>query len=176
MRFYVDNTEVKLPTNKRVIINILDDDINTANIEYLAKLDNAIEEGRSGEAYQYFGKGKFSDTPQRIGKEIDLYILPAVKTCSLFHAKDIMMINKNSLQIKNSISEGMNGVFWSSNPGINIFGNVICEFVGCSVEHHFAKAQADNAACIGFCKVYLMQVYYTCKPACFCNGLYMVQD
>ena len=66
MRFYVDNTEVKLPTNKRVIINILDDDINTANIEYLAKLDNAIEEGRSGEAYQYFGEGKFSDTPQRV--------------------------------------------------------------------------------------------------------------
>jgi len=66
VRFYVDNREVKLPTNKRVIINILDDDINMANSEYLAKLDNAIEEARNGDAYQYFGKGKFSNTPQRV--------------------------------------------------------------------------------------------------------------
>ncbi|MCL2225338.1 MAG: hypothetical protein FWB96_10275 [Defluviitaleaceae bacterium] len=64
VRFYVDNREVMIPTNKRVIINILDDDIENSNADYLAKLDNAIEEARNGEAYQYFGKGKFSDTPQ----------------------------------------------------------------------------------------------------------------
>ena len=37
-----------------------------ANAEYLAKLDNAIEEGRRGEAYEYFGNGKFSDTPVKL--------------------------------------------------------------------------------------------------------------
>ncbi|MCL1844820.1 MAG: hypothetical protein FWF77_02840 [Defluviitaleaceae bacterium] len=67
VRLYVDNREVMIPTNKRVIINILDDEAGNANAEYLAKLDNAIEEARNGEAYQYYGKGKFSDTPQRIG-------------------------------------------------------------------------------------------------------------
>ena len=35
------------------------------NVEYLAKLDNAINEARNGEAYQFYGKGNFSDTPQR---------------------------------------------------------------------------------------------------------------
>jgi hypothetical protein len=55
-----------IPVNKRVMINILDNDINKTNDEYLAKLDNAIEETRNGEAYQYYGKGKFSDTPQKV--------------------------------------------------------------------------------------------------------------
>ena len=36
------------------------------NAEYLKKLDNALEEARNGEAYQYFGKGKFNETPQRV--------------------------------------------------------------------------------------------------------------
>ena len=40
--------------------------VQKSNIEYFAKLDNAIEEARNGEAYQFFGKGDFSDTPQRI--------------------------------------------------------------------------------------------------------------
>ena len=40
--------------------------IQKSNADYLAKLDNALEEARSGEAYQFFGKGNFSDTPQRI--------------------------------------------------------------------------------------------------------------
>ena len=40
--------------------------VQKSNIDYLAKLDNAIEEARNGEAYQFFGKGSFSDTPQRI--------------------------------------------------------------------------------------------------------------
>ena len=66
VNFYVDNKEVTMPTNKRIIINILDDGIGNAKAEYLAKLDSAIEEGRNGEAYQYFGKGKFSDTPQSV--------------------------------------------------------------------------------------------------------------
>ena len=66
VRFYVDNREITIPINKRIIINILDDDTSNANAEYLAKLDNAVEEARNGEAYQYFGKGKFSDTPQRL--------------------------------------------------------------------------------------------------------------
>ncbi|MCL2578274.1 MAG: hypothetical protein FWE27_09575 [Defluviitaleaceae bacterium] len=66
VRFFADNREVTIPINKRVIINILDDEAGNANAEYLAKLDNAIEEARSGEAYQYFGKGKFSDTPQKV--------------------------------------------------------------------------------------------------------------
>ena len=66
VRFYVNDKAVTIPTNKRVIINILDDDTTTNNAEYLAKLDNAIEEGRNGEAYQYFGKGKFSTTPQAV--------------------------------------------------------------------------------------------------------------
>ena len=65
-RFYVDNREVVIPTNKRVIINILDDEKSNTDNEYLAKLDNSIEEARNGEAYQYFGKGKFSDTPQKV--------------------------------------------------------------------------------------------------------------
>lgn len=64
--FYVGNQEIKIPTNKRIIINILDDDTDNTNAEYLAKLDTAIEEARSGEAYQYFGRGKFSDTPQKV--------------------------------------------------------------------------------------------------------------
>ena len=37
-----------------------------ANTEYLAKLDTSVEEAKNGEAYQFFGKGKFSETPQRI--------------------------------------------------------------------------------------------------------------
>ena len=40
--------------------------IQKSNADYLAKLDNALEEARSGEAYQFLGKGKFNDTPQRI--------------------------------------------------------------------------------------------------------------
>ena len=40
--------------------------IQRSNANYLTKLDNAIEEARSGEAYQFFGKGNFSDTPQGI--------------------------------------------------------------------------------------------------------------
>ena len=40
--------------------------IQKSNADYLAKLDNAIEEARSGEAYQFFGDGNFSDTPRRI--------------------------------------------------------------------------------------------------------------
>ena len=40
--------------------------IKQANADYLAKLDNSIDEARNGEAYQYFGKGKFSDTAQRV--------------------------------------------------------------------------------------------------------------
>ena len=40
--------------------------IQKSNTDYLTKLDNAIEEARNGEAYQFFGKGNFSDTPQRI--------------------------------------------------------------------------------------------------------------
>ena len=37
-----------------------------ANADYLAKLDKSIDEARTGKAYQYLGKGKFSDTPQAI--------------------------------------------------------------------------------------------------------------
>jgi hypothetical protein len=62
----MDNRAVLLPTNKRIIVNILDDDIDNSNADYLAELDNAIEEARNGEAFQYLGRGKFSDTPQRI--------------------------------------------------------------------------------------------------------------
>ena len=40
--------------------------IQKSNADYLAKLDNVLEEARNGEAYQFFGKGSFSDTPQRI--------------------------------------------------------------------------------------------------------------
>jgi DNA-damage-inducible protein J len=40
--------------------------IQKSNADYLAKLDNAVEEAKNGEAYQFFGKGNFSDTPQRI--------------------------------------------------------------------------------------------------------------
>ena len=40
--------------------------VQKSNADYLAKLDNAIEEARSGEAYQFFSKGSFSDKPQRI--------------------------------------------------------------------------------------------------------------
>jgi len=40
--------------------------IQKSNADYLAKLDNAIEEAGNGEAYQFFGKGKFSETPQRV--------------------------------------------------------------------------------------------------------------
>ena len=40
--------------------------IQQANADYLAKLDNSLEEARSGEAYQFYGKGRFSDTPQRL--------------------------------------------------------------------------------------------------------------
>ena len=40
--------------------------VQKLNADYLAKLDNSLEEARNGEAYQFFGKGKFSDTPQRI--------------------------------------------------------------------------------------------------------------
>ena len=36
------------------------------NVEYLAMLDNSLEEARSGETYQYLGKGKFSETPQKV--------------------------------------------------------------------------------------------------------------
>jgi hypothetical protein len=64
--FHADNRDVKIPTNKRVIINILDDDMVDANAEYLAKLDNSIEEARNGEAYQYLGKGRFNETPQKV--------------------------------------------------------------------------------------------------------------
>ncbi|MCL2420786.1 MAG: type II toxin-antitoxin system RelB/DinJ family antitoxin [Defluviitaleaceae bacterium] len=40
--------------------------VQKSNSEYLEKLDIAIEEARNGEAYQYFGKGKFSETPHRV--------------------------------------------------------------------------------------------------------------
>ena len=40
--------------------------VQKLNIDYLAKLDNAIEEARNGEAYQFLGKGSFDETPQRI--------------------------------------------------------------------------------------------------------------
>jgi DNA-damage-inducible protein J len=40
--------------------------IQKSNADYFTKLDNALEEARSGEAYQFFGKGSFSDKPQRI--------------------------------------------------------------------------------------------------------------
>ena len=40
--------------------------IQQSNADYLAKLDNSLEEAKNGEAYQFFGKGKFSETPQRI--------------------------------------------------------------------------------------------------------------
>jgi len=72
VRFYVDNREVMIPTNKRVIINILDDDISSSYAEYVAKLDNTIDEARNGEAYQYFGKEKFSETPKTEYKHISL--------------------------------------------------------------------------------------------------------
>ncbi len=35
------------------------------NAEYLAMLDNSLEEARNGEAYEYLGNGKFDETPQR---------------------------------------------------------------------------------------------------------------
>ena len=37
--------------------------IQKLNIDYLMKLDESLEEARNGEAYQFFGKGSFSDTP-----------------------------------------------------------------------------------------------------------------
>jgi addiction module RelB/DinJ family antitoxin len=40
--------------------------IQKSNADYLAKLDTAIEEAKNGQAYQFFGEGSFSDTPQRI--------------------------------------------------------------------------------------------------------------
>ena len=40
--------------------------IQKLNIEYIMKLENSIEEARNGEAYQFYGKGSFNDTPQRI--------------------------------------------------------------------------------------------------------------
>ena len=40
--------------------------IQKSNADYLAKLDDSLEEARNGEAYQFFGKGKFNDTPQKI--------------------------------------------------------------------------------------------------------------
>ena len=41
--------------------------IQQANADYLTKLDKSLEEAQNGEAYQFFGKGKFSDTPLRVG-------------------------------------------------------------------------------------------------------------
>jgi len=40
--------------------------IKKPNADYLTKLDNALEEARNGEVYQFFGKGRFNDTPQKI--------------------------------------------------------------------------------------------------------------
>lgn len=40
--------------------------IQLSNADYLAKLDSAVEEARNGDAYQFFGNGKFGDTPQRV--------------------------------------------------------------------------------------------------------------
>ena len=37
-----------------------------ANIDYLTKLDNSLEEALNGESYQFFGKGKFNETPQKV--------------------------------------------------------------------------------------------------------------
>ena len=66
-RFLSDNSEIKIPPNRRVIINILTDEIETKeNTEYLTKLDNAVEEARTNGAYQYFGNGNFSETRKRI--------------------------------------------------------------------------------------------------------------
>ena len=40
--------------------------IQKSNADYLAKLDDALEEARNGEAYQFFGNGSFSEIPQRL--------------------------------------------------------------------------------------------------------------
>jgi len=40
--------------------------IQKSNADYFVKLDNALEEARNGEAYQFFGKGNFSNTPQKV--------------------------------------------------------------------------------------------------------------
>lgn len=36
------------------------------NLEYLAMLDESIEDAKENGAYEYFGNGKFSDTPIKI--------------------------------------------------------------------------------------------------------------
>ena len=37
-----------------------------ANTAYLAKLEESIEEARNGEVYQFWGKGKFNETPHGV--------------------------------------------------------------------------------------------------------------
>jgi len=64
MTTYITSSLKALVREKKVPFDLTT--IQYSNVEYLAKLDNSIEEAKQGEAYQYFGKGKFSDTPQKV--------------------------------------------------------------------------------------------------------------
>ena len=61
---------VARPAQKNVVV-LSEDEFNKRdkalkNIEYLNMLDSSLEEARSGEAYEYMGKGKFKQTPLKV--------------------------------------------------------------------------------------------------------------
>ena len=52
--------------SKAVTIRIDEDLKQQVGASYLTKLEESLEEARNGQAYQFLGKGKFSETPQGI--------------------------------------------------------------------------------------------------------------
>ena len=61
---------VARPARKNVVV-LSEDEFNKRdqalkNIAYLNMLDSSLEEARNGEAYQYMGKGKFKETPEKV--------------------------------------------------------------------------------------------------------------
>ena len=61
---------ISRPHNKNMVI-MTEEEANALakarrNAEYLSMLDKSVEEAKNGGAYQYLGKGKFIETPQKV--------------------------------------------------------------------------------------------------------------